>query len=159
FPGADIAEETQRQGYGTEDDGDHFDDAHEEEDGHQGVLENSGEPALGAEDVDQRTPDAQFADRDPAPHHHEDRGQGQGHVEVGGGGTQQRGVDVREADRARLFPQSDGAHPGNKAEPVGGEDEDENGGQQGEGLRRDVLADDALDLAVEEFYEELDEVL
>ena len=81
----------------------------------------------------------------------------QRHVEVGVGAAEQRLLD-HEAVRGLVAP-ADRADAGNQADPVGGEDEDEDRGEEPERLLHQVRADDALEQPVDAFDEPLEQVL
>ena len=98
-----------------------------------------------------------FLERPHDPAGEEHQRHRQRHVEVGVGAPEQRLVD-HEAVR-RLMSPSDGAHAGDQADPVGGEDEEEERPKEPERLLHEVRADDALEQPVETFDQPFQQVL
>ena len=101
---------------------------------------------LGCEKLLQKSERANFlkSPDDPAGKKHQ--GHSERHVDVGVGAAQQGLVDHETMQG--LVPPTDRAHPGDEAQPVPGENENENGGKESKSLFGKMRANDSFQKVV-----------
>ncbi len=107
--------------------------------------------------MQQKTARTISLNRPDDPADEEDHGHGEGHVQVGIGTAEERLVD-NEAVLGLVAP-AHGADARDQADPVTEHDEDEDGGEEPEGLLHQFTANDAFKEIAKAFDHELPEVL
>lgn len=160
FSGVHVPVETEAERDGAEEDRDHLETSDaDEDDDHEDLHETLG-VALGREEMHDEAAEAVGLEGPDGPHHKEDNRHGEGHVEIGIGATEEGLGDVINAEERPIgMPKADGADTGDEAKPIREEDEDEDGGEEPEGLLDELMADHALEEIVEALDKPLDEVL
>ena len=103
------------------------------------------------------TPDLTHGQVDPDRKH--DQRHAQRRIQVSRHWTEQRRLDCRQRKHSSALTPADRADAGKQAEPVRHQNEEEQRGQEREGGRRDLLADDAFNLVVEELDDRLRKIL
>src|SRR5439155_17480483 len=115
--GINISKKPEAERNRPEQNGNNFEPAYHEEDDNHDHLQKPGRLTLRAENVKQESADSVCLDRPNNPEQKEDRGHCRGHIEIGVAPAQQRSIDMENAVRAVMSP-ANGAHAGNKPEPV-----------------------------------------
>src|SRR5450631_317750 len=91
-----------------------------------------------------------FLDGPEEPPSHEEKSHPKSHVEIGIGRPQQRMSHLFQSERTRTrFSKPNGADAGYQPEPVRGQNEYKEGGDQRKNLRNHVLTHDPLERHVE----------
>src|SRR6516225_9895728 len=105
---------------------------------------------LGCEKLLQKSERANFLKSPDDPAGKKDQGHRKRHVDVGVGAAQQGLVD-HETMRS-LVPPPNRANPRNEAHPIGGENENENGGEEPKRLFGQMPADDSFQKLVQALH-------
>src|SRR6266403_2842817 len=157
FPGEDVAVETKTERDRPEQDRDDFQATGGEEHDEHEYLQSARALTFRRKQLLEEPLQADFlhGPDDPAPE--EDERHGERHVHVGIGAAEQWLLD-REAGSGPVTP-SDRTDARNQADPVRGENEDEDGAEEPERPFNQVMAEDPLEKAVEPLDEPLQKVL
>ncbi len=160
FSGEDVAEKTEGESDGAENDRNQLKETDKAEDHEHHHGHDAGELALGGEDVFEEAYEAVFADGPVEPQKGEGDRHRQGHVQVGVTAAQEgaEGI-VAVATEAIGVELSDGAHAGDQTEPVREQNQHEDGAEEPERFFHQMSAENSFEKVVEAFDKPFDEVL
>ena len=115
--------------------------------------------ALGAEEMHDDAADAVGLDRPDNPADEKDRGHREGQFRSALAPRSKRPVDMKRAGRRIVMTPADGADAREQAEPVQEQDENEDRGEEPEGLLDQIAPDHVLEKIVETLHQPLPEIL
>src|ERR1700674_3301332 len=143
FARVNVSEQSEAERNGPEQNRNDFEPSDDEKDEDHEDLEEAGGFSLRTEKMQDEAADAIGLDRPDDPANKKDRRHREGQVQIGIGAAEQRPVDMKRAGGIMMAP-ADGADARHQTEPVQKKDENEDRGEEPEGLLHQLPADNVF---------------